>query len=231
MAVWRRDEHRGDQAELRGQPADGGARQHRVRQSAERRARPDLRLDPFISVPDIEAQVSPNNLMYSHSKAYTFDNYTNTGLQATLALNKNWFVQLGVTVGTEAMPWHLGQTIPNPFPNPVFPGSTMLKDPGAKPSITAGVGWQSDSGHDNIYVVADAINDGTWGYNNLQWYGITWYHKFNDQWHFAWENYILGQRNVLNAADPAGIIANGGFPFSPAAAGRQLQQPTHTRSN
>src|SRR6516164_665285 len=45
MAVWRRDEHRGDQAELGGQPADGGACQHRVRQSAERRARPDLRLD------------------------------------------------------------------------------------------------------------------------------------------------------------------------------------------
>jgi hypothetical protein len=91
----------------------------------------------------------------------------------------------------------------------------MLKDPGAKPSITAGVRWQSDSGHDNIYIVADAINDGTWGYNNLQWYGVTWYHKFNDQWHFAWENYILGQRNVLNKTDPAGIIANGGFPFAP----------------
>ena len=120
-----------------------------------------LRFGRFISLPDIEAQLAPNNLMYSHSMAYTFDNYTNTGLQATLALNKNWFVQLGVTVGTEAMPWHVGQTIPNPFPNPVFPGTTMLKDPGAKPSITAGVRWQSDSGHDNIYVMADAINDGT----------------------------------------------------------------------
>jgi Putative beta-barrel porin-2, OmpL-like. bbp2 len=174
-----------------------------------------LRFGRFISLPDIEAQLAPNNLMYSHSLAYTFDNYTNTGLQATLALNKNWFVQLGVTVGTEAMPWHVGQTIPNPFPNPVFPGTTMLKDPGAKPSITAGVRWQSDSGNDNIYVVADAINDGTWGYNNLQWYGVTWYHKFNDQWHLAWENYILGQRNVLNKTDPAGIIANGGFPFAP----------------
>ena len=50
------------------------------------------------------------------------------------------------TVGAEAMPWQLGQRIPNPFPNPVFPGTTMLKDPGAKPSITAGVRWQSDSG-------------------------------------------------------------------------------------
>src|SRR5262245_32029994 len=60
-----------------------------------------LRFGRFISLPDIEAQLAPNNYMYSHSMAYTFDNYTNTGLQATLALNKNWFVQLGVTVGTE----------------------------------------------------------------------------------------------------------------------------------
>jgi putative OmpL-like beta-barrel porin-2 len=179
-----------------------------------------LRLGRFISVPDIEAQLAPNNYMYTHSMTYTFDNYTNTGLQTTTALNKNWFVQLGVTVGTEAMPWHWGQTIPNPFPNPVYPGNTMLKDPGAKPSVTAGVRWQSDSGWDNIYVVADAINDGTWGYNNLQWKGVTWYHRINSQWHFSWEMYSLSQNNVLNLNNSYvvnQIIPNGGFPFSPAA--------------
>jgi hypothetical protein len=175
-----------------------------------------LRLGRFISIPDIEAQLAPNNYMYTHSMTYTFDNYTNTGLQSTLALNKNWFVQLGLTVGTEAMPWHWGQTVPNPFPNPVFPGNTMLKDPGAKPSVTAGVRWQSDNGWDSVYAVVDAINDGTWGYNNLQWKGITWYHRFNPQWHFSWEVYSLSQKNVLNATDPAGIIANGGYPFTAA---------------
>ena len=71
-----------------------------------------LRFGRFISLPDIEAQLAPNNYMYSHSMAYTFDNYTNTGLQATLALTKNWFVQLGVTVGTEAPLWHLGKRCP-----------------------------------------------------------------------------------------------------------------------
>jgi hypothetical protein len=175
-----------------------------------------LRLGRFISVPDIEAQLAPNNYMYTHSMTYTFDNYTNYGLQSTLALNKNWFVQLGVTIGTDTGPWHWGQTVPNPFPNAVYPGNTMLKDPGAKPSLTAGVRWQSDSGWDNIYVVADAINDGTWGYNNLQWKGVTWYHRINDKWHFSWEAYSLSQNNVLNITDPAGIIANGGYPFTPA---------------
>jgi hypothetical protein len=183
-----------------------------------------LRFGRFISVPDIEAQLAPNNYMYSHSLTYTFDNYTNTGLQATVAVNKNWFVQLGVTVGTEAMPWHWGETIPNPFPNPVFPGTTMLKDPGAKPSLTAGVRWQSDSGNDNLYIVMDAINDGTWGYNNLQWYGLTWYHKFDDRLHLSWETYTLSQKNVLNVTDPLGIIANGGYPFT-AAAGIKFNAP------
>ena len=173
-----------------------------------------VRVGRYISVPDIEAQLAPNNYMYTHSLTYTFDNYTNSGIQTTTALDKNWFFQLGVSVGTEAAPWHWGQTVSNPFPNPVYPGVTMLRDPGAKPSVTTGVRWQNDDATDNIYVVANAINDGTWGYNNLNWYGITWYHTFNSQWHFSLEIYDLHQKNVLNAADPDHILANSGWPFN-----------------
>jgi hypothetical protein len=174
-----------------------------------------LRFGRFISLPDIEAQLAPNNYMYSHSMAYTFDNYTNTGIQATLALNKNWFVQLGLVMGTDTAIWNYRKTVANPFPNPVFPDVTMPKDPGNQPSITGCVRYQTDDAKDNVYACADAINSGAWGYNNLQWYGITWYHKFNDRWHLAWENYTLSQKNVLNASDPASIIANGGYPFTP----------------
>ena len=176
-----------------------------------------VRVGRYISIPDIEAQLAPNNYMYTHSMTYTFDNYTNTGIQSTLALTKNWIVQLGVSVGTEAMPWHWGATIANPFPNPLYPDNTMLKDPGAKPSLAAGVRWTSDSGNDNVYVVADGINGGNWGYNNLQWYGITYYHKFNDQWHISIESYDIHQNNVLNANNPTALAAwaAGGTPFSP----------------
>ena len=79
---------------------------------------------------------------------------------------------------------------PSPIriPNPLFPGSTMPKDPGAQfPTVTAGVRWTSNSGKDDINIVADGINNGAWGYNNLQWYGMTYYHKFNDKWHVAFE--------------------------------------------
>src|ERR1700724_3899295 len=80
-----------------------------------------IRFGRYISIPDIEAQLAPNNYMYSHSMTYTFDNYTNTGIQTTLAVTKNWMGQLGVSVGTEAMPWHFGAKIANPFPNPLYP--------------------------------------------------------------------------------------------------------------
>ena len=176
-----------------------------------------IRFGRYISIPDIEAQLAPNNYMSSHSMTYTFDNYTNTGIELTLAATRNWTIQAGLTVGTEAMPWHVGTTIANPFPNPLFPDTTMKKDPGAQPSGTFGVRWTSDSGNDDINVVADGINNGTWGYNNLQWYGLTYYHKFNDQWHISFETYNEHQNNVpnLNNLTAQAIIANGGTPFSP----------------
>jgi hypothetical protein len=175
-----------------------------------------LRFGRYISIPDIEAQLAPNNYMYSHSMTYTFDNYTNTGIDATLAVTKNWMLQAGLTVGTEAMPWHWGARIANPFPNALYPGQTMLKDPGAVPSMTLGVRWTSDTGNDDINLVANGINGGQWGYNNLQWFGGTYYHKFNDQWHISLESYDEHQNNVANVNNSVAnnIIANGGTPFS-----------------
>jgi len=186
-----------------------------------------VRFGRFISLPDIEAQLAPNNYMYSHSMTYTFDNYTNTGVQTTLAVTKNLFLQVGLTVGSDTMPWNAGRTIPNPFPNVLYPGTTMLKDPGAKPSVTGCIRYQTDSGNDNIYLCADAENDGVFGYNNLQWYGMTYYHKFNDQWHLSFETYTLGERNVPNINNPLvqGIVAAGGTPFSNPASGIAFNAP------
>jgi hypothetical protein len=181
-----------------------------------------IRIGRYISIPDIEAQLAPNNYMSSHSMTYTFDNYTNTGIIANLAVTKNWIVQAGITVGTEAMPWHIGTTLTNLDPNPLFPGNTFKQDPGAQPTGTLGVRWTSDSGNDDINIVANGINSGTWGYNNLQWFGGTYYHKFNDQWHISFETYNEHQNNVpnqlnsqvINAAG-TGFFQLGGTPFSP----------------
>jgi len=177
----------------------------------------DVRIGRFISIPDIEAQLAPNNYMYTHSLSYTFDNFTNEGIQATFGVTKNLFLQFGLTDGTEAAIWQWGSRMPNPHPNPLFPGTTMLKNPGAQLSYTGCIRYQSDSGNDDVNLCADAINNGTWGYNNLQWFGGTYYHKFDDQWHLASEAYYLYQKSVPNALNPIAqdAVANGGTPFSP----------------
>ena len=189
-----------------------------------------IRVGRYISVPDIEAQLAPNNYMYTHSITYTYDNYTNEGIALTLAVTKNLFLQAAVAAGTDSALWNAHQTLTNYLPNPLFPGTTFKRDPGSKPAFTACARYQSDSASDNLYLCMDAIDNGTWGYNNLQWFGMTYYHKFSNKFHVAFETYTLFQRHVLNlnyqAAVPyAGqnpgettgqyIWQSGGTPFSP----------------
>ncbi len=65
-----------------------------------------LRAGRYIAVPDIEAQLAPNNYMYSHSMTYAYDNYTNTGIIGTLQATKNWILQTGISAGTDTVPWN-----------------------------------------------------------------------------------------------------------------------------
>jgi len=187
-----------------------------------------IRAGRYISLPDIEAQLAPNNYMYTHSMTYTFDNYTNTGVQSSVALNKNWILQFGVSVGTEATPNHLHQKEGNPYPNvpgtapgqvgynPLYPNATFKVDPGSMPSYTLCGRWNADDGKTDVNFCANGINKGTYGYNNLQWYGLTAYHAFNDKWHVSWEAYHLYQNDVPNLlnGDVQTIYANNGSPFS-----------------
>ena len=54
----------------------------------------NVRVGRYISVPDIEAQLAPDNLMASHSITYIVDPYTQTGIVDTIRWNKNWTTQL-----------------------------------------------------------------------------------------------------------------------------------------
>ena len=177
----------------------------------------NIRFGRFISVPDIEAQLAPNNFAYTHSLTYTYDNYTNTGILFSLAATKNLMVQFGITDGTETPLWNNGATIPNPAPNALYPGNTMLKDPGNQPSLTFCLRLTSDSGNDTFYPCVNGINNGAWGYNNIQWHGFTYYHKFNEYWHLAFEAYWISESGIPNLRNPnaQAIVASGGTPFSP----------------
>ena len=187
-----------------------------------------VRVGRYIAVPDIEAQLAPNNYMYSHSMSYSFDNFTNTGLFGSLAVTKNWTAQMGVSAGTESTLGHLTKREDNPYPNkpgsvsgqpgynPLYPGSTFKADPGAMPSFTACGRFDTDDGKTDVNACASAVNKATYGYNNLNWYGLTFYHSFNDKWHVSAEAYHLFQKNAPNLlnSDVQTIYANGGSPFS-----------------
>lgn len=176
-----------------------------------------FRLGRFTSAPDIENPLSPSNYLYSHSMMTTFDNVTNEGLVGTLAMTHSFFLQLGVVEGSDTAFWNGGKRMNNPAPNPLYPDSTFLKDPGAKPSLVACARYTWNKGKDTLYPCVNGVNNGVWGYDNLQWFGFTYFHKFNEQWHISYEFYSIHQNNVPNLNNPIAIaaIAAGGTPFSP----------------
>lgn len=134
----------------------------------------NVRIGRYISLPDIEAQLAPNNYTYTHSLTYTYDCYTQDGINGTLKLTNHWMVQIGLSAGCDAAPW--------------------TKD--AKLTGNACVGYTFREGGENIYACANSINDGKYAYNNLAAYYLTWYHKINGNWHTDTEAWYQDERGV-----------------------------------
>ncbi len=146
----------------------------------------NIRIGRYISIPGIEAQLSPNNYFFSHSLLYAVDPFTDTGILFTTQVNPQLIVQLGLTASHDVAPW----------------------TPDAKPSFTGCVSYSTESANDNVYLCANGINNGRYAYNNVQQYDGTWYHKFGRTWHAATESYVMYERSVPSTADPA-LIKNG----------------------
>ena len=141
----------------------------------------DLRIGRYISLPDIEAQLAPNNYTYTHSLTYTYDCYTQTGINATIKLSNRWTVQAGLSGGCEAAPWA----------------------PDAKLTGNACLAYSWTEGRNELYVCANSINDSKYSYNNLAAYYATWYHKFGtSDWHMDWETWYQYQKDTPNVNNP-----------------------------
>jgi len=158
----------------------------------------DIRVGRYISLPDIEAQLAPNNYSYSHSILYTVDCYTQTGINSTVKLNDHWTVQAGLSGGCDTMPW-----------------TTDAKVTG---NFCAQYTW-SNGGND-LYTCANSVNDGKYAYNNLAAYYETWYHRFNATWHTDtefWYQYEKQTPNMywFNGTDPATGIQYANTPSTP----------------
>jgi Putative beta-barrel porin-2, OmpL-like. bbp2 len=143
----------------------------------------NVRIGRYISLPDIEAQLAPDNYTYSHSILYTYDAYTQTGINVTTKLNDHWMVQVGLSAGNDVAPW--------------------VGEPNAKPTFNGCVGYTWTEGRDNLYVCDNSTNSGKYAYNNLQAYYATWYHRFGTSfWHMATESWYMWEKNVPNVNNP-----------------------------
>ncbi len=140
----------------------------------------NLRVGRYISIPGIEAQLSPNNYVFSHSLLYSVDPFTDTGVLATIKLSDQWLMQLGLTASHDVAPWSSD----------------------AKPAGTLCLSYTTKSISDNFYACANGINDGKYAYNNLQQYDLTWYHKFSKTVHIASEAYLMYERDVPAVGGP-----------------------------
>ena len=144
-----------------------------------------IRAGRYISPIDIEAQLSPENYLYSHSVMYTYDPYTFTGIQAITKVNKNWSFILGVHGGNDMALWTTSTQVN---------GEVLLK-------------YITDSGNDSFWGGIDSVGKGYFknGHDDLQIAALTWSHKFNENLHTITEMYYLWQRNALSG----GTVTNG----------------------
>jgi hypothetical protein len=147
----------------------------------------NLRVGRYISIPDIEAQLAPNNITYSHSLLYTYDPYTQNGIVSTIKLSRNWTLQAEVSGGQDVGPW--------------------ANDHQYRATPALCVAWTSNSGNDQLYPCMNGLNDSDWRWNNVQHAVTSWYHKFNDRWHTDTEIWYMWEAHTPNVNNPAGEAA------------------------
>jgi hypothetical protein len=157
-----------------------------------------LKLGRYISPPDIEAQLSPDNYLYSHSLMFTYDCYTQTGLLSTIKLNDQWQVSAGIHAGNDIAPWNRA----------------------AIPTAQGFLRYTTKSNNDSFFGGVDAINNGHYRLNqthdNLQQFNLTWSHRFTRRLNMATEGYYIYQYNALKGGTanygPVRAFGGGGGP-------------------
>jgi hypothetical protein len=150
----------------------------------------------IISLPDIEQQLAPNNLMMSHSLVYSFDNYTMWGIWTSTKLNKNWVLQLGLADGVDIAPFGPG-------------------DPGRQPTGSILVQYIGSGGKDSFYVGMNSFNNGDFGFNNLQECIESYSHKFNDTWWTTFEAQYMFTDHAVTAPTTRVPFVDAFYPTKP----------------
>ena len=138
-----------------------------------------LKIGRYISPPDIEAQLSPDNYLFTHSLMFTYDCSTQTGVNTAIKFNNHFTILFGIHAGTDVAPWNKA----------------------SHPSGMAMLHWVSKRNNDSLYGGIDSINNGHFkgGHDNLQQFNLTWTHRFNERGTFvtSTEVYYIYQTHAL----------------------------------
>jgi hypothetical protein len=148
-----------------------------------------VRVGRYISLPDIEAQLAPNNYTYSHSILYTYDCYTQLGMNVTTKIDDHWTVQGGISASCDTMPW--------------------TTDARATGNVCFTYTWHD--GGDALNTCDNSINNSKYAYNNLTAYYETWYHRISKSWHTDTEGWYQYMKDTPNM-----YWYNGGSPVATA---------------
>ena len=138
-----------------------------------------LTIGRYISPPDIEAQLAPQNFLVTHSLMFTFDAYTQTGVNAAIKLNDTWTVQLGLNSGDDVAPWTDAASTPT--------GQALLR-------------WVSPDNNYSLWGGVNTFNGGQFKGNhlNLQQFNLTWSHRFTEKFFTETEAYYIYQINAAS---------------------------------
>lgn len=164
----------------------------------------DIRIGRFISIPDIEANLTVDQPFSSHSLTYTYDPFSQMGLVANLKLNLNMWVQLGLVAGDDNAIW----------------------EKHTEPTLVGCFRWESTDQRDSIYPCINSLNDGkyfaftdgptpssspiAYPSNNLQAFVTTWGHRFSKEWTMqteVWFMYMLNAPSYTNGAPTGKLVA------------------------
>ena len=132
-----------------------------------------LKLGRYISPPDIEAQLAPDNYLYTHSLMFSYDPFTFTGLQATLRLSARWQLEAAVHGGNDQAPWA----------------------DSSSPSGQFMVRWVAKNNRDSLWAGFNMLGEGKYknGHDNLNMVAGTWGHRFDKRLHMMTEAYYEWQ--------------------------------------
>jgi Putative beta-barrel porin-2, OmpL-like. bbp2 len=158
-----------------------------------------VRLGRFISPIDIEAQLAPDNYLYTHSLMNTYDPFTLTGIQFITRVADRWTLQIGAHAGSDMAPWTTSSQA-----NGLF----LLK-------------WASETGNNSLFGGLDAIGKGYFsnGHEDLQVAALTWSHKFSQRLHTISEGYYVWERSAFQGGN---FINGPAYPFYPFVGPRQF---------